>query len=79
LVHGPKKWRYFIQHIHEPFVEDKAVYKGLHHYLLYLFEYLQERLLRHTNIVVLSSHEAIRLFKVRYPQFKEGCTNTFNI
>ncbi len=59
----------FIQHVHEPYVENKKVYKGLHQYWLYLFEYFEEKLLEKTDIAVLSSNEALSLFEKRYPGF----------
>lgn len=59
----------FIQHVQEPYVENKKVYKGLHQYWLYLFEYLQGKLLKKTDIVVLSSNEAWSPFEKRYPHF----------
>lgn len=64
-VHGIK----FIQHIHEPFVENKSVYGGFHQYFLYLFEYLQGKLLDLTDIAVLSSSHGSDLFKKRYPDY----------
>ncbi|MBT9139283.1 MAG: hypothetical protein DDT31_01866 [Syntrophomonadaceae bacterium] len=59
----------FIQHVHEPYVENKKVYKGSHQYWLYLFEYLQGKLLEKTDIAVLSSNDASSLFKKRFPNF----------
>lgn len=60
----------FIQHVHEPYVENKKEYGGLHQYWwLYLFEYLQGRLLEKTDIAILSSNEASFLFEKRYPGF----------
>lgn len=61
----------FVQHIHEPFVEDKSVYGGTQQFWLYLFEYAQERILTSTDIAVVSSREGMRLFEKRYP-FYEG-------
>jgi glycosyltransferase involved in cell wall biosynthesis len=60
----------FVQHIHEPFVEDKSVYGGLQQFWLYLFEHAQERILRNTDIAIVSSDEGMRLFDKRYPFFK---------
>lgn len=60
----------FIQHIHEPFVEDKSVYGGLQQFWLYLFEHVQESILRNTDIAIVSSDEGMRLFDKRYPFFK---------
>lgn len=60
----------FIQHVHEPYTENKKVYGGLHqYYWIYLFEYFQGRLLEKTDIAVLSSCEASSLFEKRYPGF----------
>lgn len=59
----------FIQHIHEPFTENKSVYGGFHQYFLYLFEYLQGKLLELTDVVVVSSNVALDLFKIRYPTY----------
>lgn len=59
----------FIQHIHEPYVKNKEIYGGIHRYWLYLFEYLQEKLLKNTDIAILSSIEALKLFNERYSDF----------
>jgi glycosyltransferase involved in cell wall biosynthesis len=59
----------FIQHIHEPFVEDKSAYGGFHQYFLYIFEYLQGKLLEVTDVAVVSSGIAVNLFKRRYPNY----------
>lgn len=59
----------FIQHVHEPYVENKSVYGGIQRYWLYLFEYLQQKLLEKTDIAILSSNEASILFLKRYPNF----------
>jgi glycosyltransferase involved in cell wall biosynthesis len=59
----------FIYHVHEPFVQDKKAHGGLHQYWLYLFEYFQEKLLKNTDVAVVSSKEALRLFNFRYPSF----------
>jgi len=50
-------------------VEDKRAHGGFHQYWLYLFEYLQEKLLENTDIAIVSSKEALRLFDLRYPNF----------
>jgi glycosyltransferase involved in cell wall biosynthesis len=59
----------FIQHIQEPFVENKSIYGGSKQYWLGLFELFQEKLFDLTDIVVLSSKEAMRLFEKRYKKF----------
>lgn len=60
----------FIQHIHEPFVDNKNVYGGIQRYWLYLFEYMQQKLLDNSDIAVLSSDEAFSLFSKRYSNFR---------
>lgn len=59
----------FIQHVQEPHVEDKSVYKGFKQYWLYLFEYFQEKLLDIVEIAILSSNRALYLFEKRYKKF----------
>jgi len=59
----------FIYHVHEPYVQDKKAHGGLQQYWLHLFEYFQERLLENTDIAIVSSKEASRLFDLRYPNF----------
>jgi glycosyltransferase involved in cell wall biosynthesis len=58
-----------IQHIQEPYVDDKSVYGGFRAYWLPLFELLQEETIRHVDVVVLSSSYALALFDRRYPGF----------
>lgn len=60
----------YIQHVHEPYVEDKSVYKGIKRYWLYLFEFMQGRLLDITDIAVISSRRALYLFNKRYSHFQ---------
>lgn len=59
----------FIQHVHEPYVENKKAHGGLHRYWLYAFEHFQGRLLQKTDIAVVSSKRASSLFDRRYPSF----------
>ena len=59
----------FIQHIHEPYVEDKSVYGCFSKYWLTIFESSQEKLLDKTDIVVTSSKIAQDLFDKRYTRF----------
>lgn len=59
----------FIYHMHEPYVQDKKSHGGFHQYWLYLFEYFQEKLLENTDVAVVSSNMASRLFDLRYPDF----------
>lgn len=59
----------FIQHVHEPYVENKKAHGGLHRYWLYLFEYVQGTLLEKTDIAIVSSKMASSLFDKRYPDF----------
>jgi glycosyltransferase involved in cell wall biosynthesis len=69
-----KRGTTFIQHVHEPYYEDKSPYKGkgtkMSWLLLYLFEFLQGRLLEETDIAVLSSKRALYLFNKRYANFR---------
>ncbi len=61
----------FIYHVHEPFVQNcyKPIYKGVHQYWLYFFEYYQGKLLEQTDIAIVSSRFASKLFDIRYPRF----------
>ena len=59
----------YIQHIHEPYVQDKRIYGGFSKYWLNVFEYFQEKLLSKTDIVVISSKIAQELFDKRYIHF----------
>ena len=59
----------FIYHVHEPYVQDKKAHGGFHRYWLYLFEYFQGKLLENTDVAVVSSSEASRLFDLRYPHY----------
>ncbi len=59
----------FVYHMHEPFVQNKKAHGGIHQYWLFLFEYFHGRILQNTDVVVLSSREAIRLFTLRYPHY----------
>ena len=59
----------FIYHVHEPYVKNKKAHGGLHRYWLYLFEYLQGRLLNNTDVAIVSSDEASLLFDERFPSF----------
>jgi glycosyltransferase involved in cell wall biosynthesis len=60
----------FIYHAHEPYVENKKAHGGLQQYWLYLNEVMEARLLRNTDISIVSSKEASRLFDKAYPWFK---------
>jgi len=59
----------FIYHVHEPFVVNKEMHGGFQRYWLYLFEAFQDRLLRNTDVAILSSEEAEWLFELRYPHY----------
>ena len=59
----------FIYHVHEPYVQDKKSHGGFQQYWLHLFEYFQGKLLNDTDIAIVSSHMASRLFDLRYPNF----------
>jgi glycosyltransferase involved in cell wall biosynthesis len=60
----------FIYHAHEPYVKNKSAHGGLQQYWLYLNEYAEGRLLQDTDVAVLSSKEASRLFDMKYPMFR---------
>jgi glycosyltransferase involved in cell wall biosynthesis len=60
----------FIYHAHEPYVENKSAHGGLQHYWLYLNEYMEARLLRNTDVAIVSSKEGSRLFDKAYPWFQ---------
>lgn len=59
----------FIYHVHEPYVKNKKAHGGFHQYWLYLFEHFHGRLLKNTDVAVVSSKEASSLFDLRYPHF----------
>ena len=59
----------FIQHVQEPYVEEKQVYRGTQQFWLNWFEYLQEQLLKKTDIAIVSSERSHFLFLKRYPFF----------
>ena len=59
----------FIQHVHEPYVENKKAHGGLHRFWLHLFEHFQSKLLDKTDIAIVSSKMASSLFDKRYPNF----------
>lgn len=58
-----------IQHIHEPYVENKSIYGGSLRYWLYIFEFIQGLILNNVDKAILSSQEASILFNKRYPEF----------
>lgn len=58
-----------IQHIHEPYVEEKKVYQGTQQYWLYIFEYLQKKMVNIADTVIISSKESNRLFDIYYKKF----------
>jgi len=61
----------FIQHIHEPYFEDKRVHGSFYQqWWWYLFEYIQGILLNNSDVAVLSSNTAISLFEKRYQHFR---------
>ena len=60
----------FIYHAHEPRVENKRAHGGSQQYWLYLNEFMEARLLRKTDIAMISSREGSRLFNKAYPWFK---------
>ena len=59
----------FIYHVHEPFVIDKRLHGGFQRYWLYVFEALQDMLLKSTDVAILSSTEAEKLFALRYSTY----------
>jgi len=59
----------FIYHVHEPYVRDKKAHGGFQQYWLYLFEYFQGKLLKNTDIAIVSSNMASTLFDYKYPNF----------
>jgi len=59
----------FIYHAHEPCVENKRAHGGFQRYWLYLNEYMEAKLLRKTDVAVVSSKEGSRLFDKAYPWF----------
>lgn len=60
----------FIQHVQEPYVEDKTAYKGLKRFWLSGFEHLQGRLLGKSDIAIVSSQKSMELFQKRYLHFQ---------
>lgn len=60
----------FIFHSHEPYVKNKKAHGGFQQFWLYINEYMENRLLKNTRIVIVSSIEASKLFDERYPKFK---------
>lgn len=59
----------FIQHVQEPYVENKKTYGGFKQYWLSIFEKLQERVIDRSDEVILSSQRSLQLFNKRYPGF----------
>ncbi len=60
----------FIYHVHEPYVERKRAHGRFSHIILSTYEALQGILLKDTTIAIVSSREAYKLFRRRYPDFK---------
>ncbi len=54
--------------LHEPYKEDKTVYRSKE-IIIQLIEFFQTLSLRYTDIAVLHSHRALRQFEKRYPNF----------
>ncbi len=59
----------FIYHVHEPYIQNKRAHGSFYQYWLYLFEQFQEKLLENTDVAIVSSKEASRIFDLRYPNF----------
>ena len=60
----------FIYHVHEPYVINKKAHGGVWQYWLYLSEFMDKLLVNNTDIAIVSSKEASRLFDKQYPNFK---------
>jgi glycosyltransferase involved in cell wall biosynthesis len=60
----------FIYHAHEPYVENKHAHGGLLQFRLHFSEYMEARLLRNTDVAIVSSKEGSRLFEKRYSWFQ---------
>lgn len=60
----------FIYHAHEPYVRNKSAHGGLQQYWLHLDEYMGKKLLENTDVAIVSSLEASRLFDERYHWFQ---------
>jgi len=60
----------FVYHLHEPYVINKKLHGGFQQYWLYLYEFMESLLLRDTDVVIVSSKEASKLFNKRYPWFE---------
>lgn len=67
---GKKQGYTFIYHMHEPYVKNKSDYGGFARYWLYLNEVMVEKLLLDTDVAIVSSKEASKLFDLRYPWFQ---------
>ncbi len=61
---------HFICHVHEPYVKNKKAHGGFQRYWLYLSEYMEKRLLENTDVAIVSSTEASRIFDERYNWFR---------
>ena len=59
----------FIQHVHEPYTENKKAHGSINQYLISLSEHFQGRLLKKTDVAIVSSNLASSLFDRRYPDF----------
>lgn len=59
----------FIQHIHEPYTENRKAHGSINQYVIYLSEHFQGKLLEKTDIAVVSSKMASYLFDKRYSNF----------
>jgi glycosyltransferase involved in cell wall biosynthesis len=55
--------------LHEPYKGEKKVY-GAKAAVIYLVEFFQTLALRYTDVAVLFSRRALRLFRQRYPHFQ---------
>lgn len=60
----------YIQHIHEPYTEDKSVYEFFHQFYLIIFELLQGFAIKASYNLILSSDEAEISFKKKFNERK---------
>jgi len=59
----------FIQHVHEPYTENKRAHGRINQYVIYLSEHFQGKLMENTDVAVVSSKLASKQFDRRYQDF----------
>ncbi|KGK98086.1 hypothetical protein LI82_10125 [Methanococcoides methylutens] len=59
----------FIQHVQEPYVENKSIYQGFKQYWLCIFELMQEKLIMNADTAIVSSEISSNLFSKRYKKY----------